>query len=156
MNTENITLHEPTGGWLNVQIASIEEITYCPQLLTNENASSIVITGEHETIDVLPIPERFTVSVNPRKSKNGTTYNINISFDFPLQSSLIDDYFNKYKNKFVVALCTDTNGKVKIFGSKNHPLEFSYQEIQGKKLEDTSMTRITVEGTIGQKPVYLQ
>lgn len=147
---------ERTGGWVSIQIASLAEITFCPAILTNTNANLLQISGNEDTIDVLPIPEKFSVNVSARKTKIGTTYNVSISLDFSEQSAALDSYLNLYKNKKVIVLGIDTNQNVKIFGSKNHPLNFSYQEIQGKKLEDSSITRVTVNGSIGQKPVYLQ
>jgi hypothetical protein len=155
MVTENTNNLEQTGGWLNLQFATLDEVKYCPQILSNENANLVEIEGTPDTIDVLPIPERFSVNVTPRKSKIGTTYSITISLDFPHQSASIDNYLNAYKNKRGVVIGTTTNQKLKMFGSKNFPLDFSYQEINGKKLEDSAITRITISGNIPQKPVYI-
>ena len=155
MATENTNNLETTGGWLNIQFATLSELKVCPQIVTNENASLVQIQGTSDTLDVLPIPERFSVNVTPSKSKIGTTYNISISFDFPHQSASIDNYLNAYKNKRGVVIGTTTNYKLKMFGSKNYPLDFSYQEINGKKLEDAAITRITIKGNIPQKPVYI-
>lgn len=155
MATENTNILEQTGGWLNLQFATLAELKVCPNIITNQNAHLVQIEGTPDTIDVLPIPERFMVNTTPQKTKTGTIYTINISFDFPHQSASIDSYLNNYKNKKGVVIGTTTNHKVKMFGSKNHPLDFSYQEINGKKLEDAAITRITIKGTIAQKPVYI-
>ena len=124
-------------------------------MLTNANSHKLEIEASADTIDVLPIPEKFMVNATPNKTKAGTSYNINISIDFSDQTPELDNYLDSYKNKMVIVLGVDTNNKTKVFGSKNQPLNFSYQEIQGKKLEDSSITRVTVTGQIGQKPVYL-
>lgn len=155
MSTTNTNNLETSGGWLNIQIASLEELKTCPNIITNENANTIVIQGNETTVNILPIPERFTITVTPRKNKNGTTYSINISLDIPTQSKNLDDYLNAFKNKKVVVLAEDANNNLKMFGSKNHPLDFSYQEINGRKREDISMTKIKVSGNVGQKPVYI-
>jgi hypothetical protein len=155
MSTENVNNREQTGGWLNVQFAILSEIKVCPTILTNENASLVLIEGVADTFNFLPIPESFTINVTPRSGKNGTTYSISISLDFPFQSSTIDSYLKKFINKKGVVIATDTNQTIKMFGSKTHPLDFSYQEINGKKLEDSSITRINIDGNIPQKPVYI-
>ena len=155
MSLKTIDKYEETGGWLNLQFATLEELIFCPEIVTNKNANTIQIEGSEDTIDIVPIPERFMVNVTPRKTKQGTFYNISITLDFPYQAKDIDDYLNIYKNKKGIVIGTTTNSKIKMFGSKNHPLNFSYQEINGKKLEDSSITRINIKGNIPQKPVYI-
>ena len=152
IKTENL---EQTGGFFNAQIVSIDELTSCPSILTNNNAKDIVITPSATYLDILPVAENIKITEKSTKTKSGTLYTINGEFEIPVQSSELDAYFNDYLYKKVVLIGIKHYGQQKIYGSKKFPLKFSYQFINGKKLEDGSKIMIKISGKIPQKPVFI-
>lgn len=155
MSVKNLTFQEQTGGWKSIQIATLEEIQNCPEILTNANAHKIEVFGTADTIDITPIPETFVVNAPPKKTAAGLLFRIKIFFEFPYQSHLIDDYFFKHINKKCIVFGETSFGAVKVFGSKRHPLHFIYEQVNGKKLDDKPLTRVTISATISQKPVFI-
>ena len=151
----NVTQRENGGGWNNIQLATVSEITSTPTILTNTNVSAIEITGTSDSVDVVLSPETIVINVTPKKTTSGFLYKINISCSFDAQNETIDSYFKKFLHQKLIVIGLNNNNQRKIFGSKLHPLSFSYQEIHGKKLEDTTLTRINISATIPQKPVYI-
>jgi hypothetical protein len=151
----NVTQRENAGGWNNIQIATVSEIAVCPAILTNGNAKNVEIIGNHTTVDVVLSPETIVVNVTPKPSSSGVVYQIDISCTFDSQNEIIDSYFYKFLHQKLIVIGLNNNNQSKIFGSKLHPLYFSYQEIHGKNLEDATTTRISIGATIPQKPVYI-
>ena len=152
IKTENL---EQTGGFFNAQIVAIDEITSCPSILTNNNAKDIVIPPSTTSIDILPVAENIKISEKPTKTKSGTLYTINAEFSLPVQSSELDTYFQYYLYKKVVLIGIKHYGQQKIYGSKQSPLNFSCQFVNGKKLEDGSKILVKVSGKTPQKPVFI-
>ncbi len=146
---------EQTGGFFNAQIVSIDELTNCPAILTNDNAKSIIITPGSNNLDILPVAENIKITEKSSKTKSGTLYTINGEFEIPVQSSAIDTYFNEHLYKKVVLIGIKHYGQQKIYGSKKFPLDFSYQFVNGQKLEDGSKIIVKVTGKIPQKPVFI-
>lgn len=155
MNTVNSQQKEQTGGWFSVQIYTTDELVSCPNVLTNENASKITIVPSSDFLDVLPVGESIKIKATPRTTKNGTSYSINGDFKIAVQSKQIDTFLNKYRNKKVVLIGIKHFGQQKMYGSKLFPLSFSYNEINGTKLQDGSLFQISVSGKIPQKPVFI-
>ena len=155
MNTVNTDNLEQIGGFFNAQIIAIEELTNCPAILTNNNAKSIVITPTVTNLDVLPVAENIKITEKSSKTKSGTLYTINGEFEIPVQSSELDTYFNEHLYKKVVLIGIKHYGQQKMYGSKKFPLDFSYQFINGQKVEDGSKIIVKVSGKIPQKPVFI-
>lgn len=155
MTTINPSDIEQTGGWFNAQIIPIDEIVSSPEVLTNNNASSIIIQPSADGLDVVPISENITISESTRTNKDGTYYDIRLQIEFPIQLKEIDTYFNNYLHKGVALIGIKSSGQQKMYGSKRFPLEFSYEHINGKKLQDGALIRVTVSGKTPQKPVYI-
>jgi hypothetical protein len=152
IQTENL---EQTGGFFNAQIVLIDELTYCPVILTNNNASSIVITPTTNNLDILPIAENIKITEKSIKTKSGTLYTINGEFEIPVQSSELDTYFNDHLYKKAVLIGIKHYGQQKMYGSKKFPLDFSYQFVNGKKAEEGNKIIVKVSGKIPQKPVFI-
>lgn len=155
MQDPNVSLAEQTGGWFNVAIFTLDEITNWPNFLTNQNASSIIVTPNNNGLDILPIRENISISEDPAKTTAGTIYTIKADFEFPYQSAAIDTYLNEFINKKVVLIGVKHSGQQKLYGSKKFPLQFEYQHINGTLYEDGNKTRVTVTGKIPQKPVFI-
>lgn len=155
MSNQHISLQEQTGGWFNVSIATLEELVFCPDILTNDNASSIVINPGPTTVNIYPVGESIIISETPQKTSSGLIYNINSQFDIPIQSKDLDTYFNDCIQKKVVLIGIKHDGQQKLYGSKRFPLTFSYKFINGKKYEDSGSIRVTVSGKVPQKPVFI-
>lgn len=151
----NVTQRENAGGWNNIQLATVDEIEVCPSILTNSNAKNVTIIGSSDTIDVVNSPETIVINSTPKKTASGFVYKIAISCSFDSQNETVDSYFNKFLHQKLIVIGTNNNQQKKIFGSKLHPLAFSYQEIHGKNLEDATTTKISITATIPQKPVYI-
>lgn len=151
----DVSKNEDLGGWFNVAIYATNEISFCPDFLTNLNAHSIVYGESDEILDFLPVGENISISEPIRKGKNGATYSITASFDFSMQSEEIDSFLHKYLNKDVMLIGIQWSDRKKVYGSKRFPLAFSYELINGKNLEDGNRIRVTVSGDIPQKPVYI-
>jgi hypothetical protein len=151
----NVTQRENAGGWSNIQLATLEEVAVCPAILTNSNAKNVSIIGDSDTIDVVLSLETIVVNVTPKKTTSGVVYKIAISCSFDSQNETVDSYFHKFNHKKIMVVGLNNNNQTKIFGSKLHPLSFSYQEIHGKNLEDATTTRVSIGATIPQKPVYI-
>ena len=154
MTDINITFEEQTGGWFNVTIVTLEEIE-CPDILTNDNASSVVISSAESELDILPVGEGIKITEIPRKTKSGFLYNIKGNFEIAYQSKALDTAFKNYLQKKVVLVGTKHSGQQKMYGSKKFPLDFSYQFVNGTKYEDGTKVRVTVSGKIPQKPVFI-
>ena len=114
----NINALETIGAWKSIQIASVDEIVTCPNILTNHNSNKITIVGDYQTFDFLPIVERISISDQKQRTSSGFVYKIKIGIDFDHASKEIDDYFSSYLNKKVIAIAQDNNGNEKIFGSQ--------------------------------------
>ena len=155
MTEINTTLEEQIGGWFNVSVATLDELVVCPDILTNANARSIVITPKNDGLEILPVGENIQISEPVSKTKAGLVYTIKGEFDISYQSQAIDTYLNNLLLKKVVLIGIKHSGQQKLYGSKKFPLLFSYQHINGKKAEDGNKTRITVQGKIPQKPVFI-
>lgn len=155
MSDINIALEEQTGGWFNVAIATLDELVECPDILTNANASSVVFTPTADGLDILPVGENIKITEPIQKTKAGSVYNIKGEFEIAYQSKAVDTYLNNHLQKKVVMIGIKHSGQQKLYGSKKFPLEFSYQNINGKNYEDGSRVRITIEGKIPQKPVFI-
>lgn len=155
MAIKNITSSEKLGGWKSVQIATLDEIRNCPNILTNNNAHNLEVFGSENTIDILPIPGSIVINAKPTRTKSGVYYSINIQVDFPVQETTIDDYFSDILQKKFIAIGTTLSGSERIFGSKNHPLQFMYEYTNGKKIDDSEITRVKIFGKTIQKPVFI-
>lgn len=151
----NDTLSEQPGGWFNVGIAHLDEISNCPDYLTHDNAANVVVTLSPEAVDFKAIGESIKIDERPIKTSSGTIYTIKGEFEVAFQSKEIDTYFNKCLHKKVVLFGVKHYGAQKMYGSKKYPLEFTYEFINGTKYEDGATVRVTVSGKIPQKPVYI-
>jgi hypothetical protein len=151
----NVREKEQQGGWANIQIVSLDEFVYCPDVLTNENSASIVIISELDGLDVLPVAENLKITEPLSRTKSGIIYNIRGDFEISCQTKQLDDYFDKYVLKKVVMIGTKHYGQQKLYGSKKFPLIFSYTYLNGQKSEQGSRIRIRISGKIPQKPVFL-
>jgi hypothetical protein len=156
MSTTNIALLEQTGSWQSIQIATLDEIKIMPDIITNENASQIEIVGAYETIDILPLPESVNITHSKTQSKKGVEHAIKIQFDFPAQSAALDNFLYLYEGKKVIAIGIKPSGTEKLFGSKLSPLLFDYDLIDGKSIDDGSVTRVIISGKTTQKPVFIK
>lgn len=152
----NISDLEQTGGWRSLQIAPLDEILNCPDILTNANANQVSLNAGPSTIDILPVTESIKITAKPSRTKNGFNYNINISCDFYYQSTVLDNFLNEYINKKMVVLGITTYGTEKLYGSKLHPLTFDYEFIDGKNIEEAATCRVLITGKIPQKPVIVK
>lgn len=153
--TQNINHQESIGSLKSIQIASVDEIKYCPNILTNSNSHKLEIVGTSDTLDFLPLVEKISVSNRSQRTKSGILYRIKITAEFNTASSLIDSHFKKYHHKKVVVVAQDQNNQERVYGSEKHPLFFNYQESIGKQQEQGQKTTLTIEGKISQKPVYI-
>ena len=152
----NISLEEQTGGWFNVSIITLDEFEQCPDVVTNTNASSVVFSPSYSEVDILPVGENIKITASVQKTKSGSVYNIKGAFEIAYQSEQLDNYFKKYLHKKVVLIGIKHSGQQKMYGSKKFPLNFSYQFISGKKYEDGSKIRVSIQGKIPQKPVFIR
>ena len=155
MSVKNKVLEEQTGGWFNVTIIKTDEFIHCPEILTNANAKTVELLIEPEELDLLPVGENIQITETPNKTTSGMLYTINGQFEFALQSAEIDTFLEKYLHQDVVLIGVKHYGQQKMYGSKTSPLAFSYQNINGKNLEDGTSVRITVSGKTTQKPVFI-
>ena len=155
MNRVNTSLGEQTGGWSNVSILTSDELVESPDVLTNDNTGSIVIESIEDGLDILPVGENIKITEPLQKTQSGFVYNIKGEFEIACQSKTVDTYLNNYLDKKVVLIATKHYGQRKLYGSKKFPLSFSYQSVSGQKYEDGSRVRITVQGKIPQKPVFM-
>ena len=155
MSELNTSLEEQTGGWFNISIATLDELTSCPDLLTNANANSVVFTPIPSGLDILPVGENIKIGETIQKTKAGPVYNIKGEIEIAYQSEEIDTYLNNLLQKKVIFIGIKHSGQQKLYGSKLFPLSFSYQFINGKKYEDGSKVKITIAGKIPQKPVFI-
>ena len=155
MSDLNIALEEQTGGWFNVAIATLDELIECPALLTNENASSVVLDRAVPGLDIFPVGENIKITEPTQKTKSGTLYNIKGEFEIAYQSKELDSYLKNYLQKKVILIGIKHSGQQKLYGSKKFPLAFSYQFINGKKYEDGTKVRVSISGKIPQKPVFI-
>ncbi len=146
---------EHNGGWFVAQIILVDEVTHCPTILTNDNASQIVIQPKYNNLDILPVRETIKINATPRSNGSGTSYSIKAEFEIATQSKEIDTFFNDCIHKKVLLLGQKHYGQQILYGSPSCPLEFSYKAINGAKYEEGSIFKINVEGKIPQKPVFL-
>ena len=156
MVTLNTSDQEQTGGWRSLQIAPIEEILVCPDILTNQNANLVSLNAGPTTIDILPVSESINISVLRKRDKAGFQYTIKIVLDFFYQSIALDNFLNDYLNKKVVVIGVTSYGSEKMFGSKLHPLTFNYDLIDRRNIEDPATTQVTISAVISQKPVIIK
>jgi hypothetical protein len=156
MSTTNIAILEQTGSWQSIQIATLDEIKTMPDIVTNDNASQIEIVGTVDTIDILPLPENINISHSKTQSKKGVEHSIKIQFDFPSQSTALDNFLYQYEGKKVIVIGVKPFGTEKLFGSKLSPLLFDYDLIDGKGIDDGSVTRVIISGKTTQKPVFIK
>lgn len=155
MNTTIIDNLEQVGGWYNVQIIPVNEIIYCPHILTNANSNELVISDTDTGLDVMPVTENIKISETSKRTKSGTIHTVVAVFELRVQLVEIDTYFNNFINNKVLLIGTKHYSQEKLYGSKLFPLDFSYQFVNGKKLEDGSLIRIKITGKIAQKPVFI-
>lgn len=155
MNTTIIDNLEQVGGWYNVQIIPVNEVIYCPHILTNTNSNELIISDTDTGLDIMPVTENIKISETPKKTKSGTIYTVIAEFELRVQLVEIDIYFNKFITNKVLLIGTKHYGQEKIYGSKLFPLDFSYHFVNGKKLEDGSLIRIKVSSKTPQKPVFI-
>jgi len=149
------SLDEQPGGWFNFQIYEIDDVTSCPDLLTNVNASSVVIDPPTDHIDILPVRETIKIQETSKKTKAGVVYTIKGEFTCQIQTEELDTYLNKRIHKKVILVGVKHFGQQKIYGSKKCPLALEYQLVNGTKYEDGSAIKVLVSGKIPQKPVFI-
>ena len=149
------SLDEQPGGWFNFQIYEVDDITTCPDLLTNANASTVLIDPPSDHIDILPVRETIKIQETSKKTKAGVVYTIKGEFTSQIQTKELDSYLNKRIHKKVVLIGIKHFGQQKIYGSKKFPLALEYQFVNGTKYEDGSAIKVLVSGKIPQKPVFI-
>lgn len=155
MGILNITDKENVGGWKSIHIATLNEIVSTPDLLTNNNASQISINQLPSSLEIYPVAESIKITETPKLSASGISYSLKINIDFYYTSSEIDDYLNAYLHKKVIVIGKKNSGTEKIYGSKNHPLKFSYTLLEGQSFEDGAKIKVTISATTIQKPVFI-
>lgn len=151
----SITASEQIGGFKLIRLITLDEIVFCPGVLTNQNAANFLSSPTLETIDALFIGESINIKSNQRKNKSGILHSISAQFDLLKQSSDLDDYLNNHANKPLVMIGEKQYGQQILYGSKNAPLKLLYENIHGKKPEDGSIVRVKISGKIPQKPVFI-
>lgn len=152
---QNNTLREETGGWFNVSIAHLDEISNCPEYVTHDNAAQVVVTPSENRVDFLHVGESIKITEKTLKTSSGTLHTINGEFEVAFQSKEIDTYFYECLYKKVILFGLKHDGQQKMYGSKKFPLNFNFEFINGTKYEDGATVRVTISGKIPQKPVFV-
>lgn len=155
MTTINLAAQEQHGGFYALQIFSTEEIVSSPEILTNKNASQMVLQPSEDSLDIPQLAESLKVSEPQAVTKSGVLYNISGSFEIPLQTSEIDDFLKSFLTKKVILIGVKHFNQQKIYGSKLHPLRLKYEMANGTKQEEASIIKVKIYGKIPQKPVFL-
>jgi len=155
MSDLNVSVVEQTGGWFKVAIVPLYEVLVCPDILTNDNASSVVFAESDSELDILPVGENIKITEVSSKTKSGILYTIKGEFEIAYQSAAIDTFFHNLLQTKVLLIGVKHGGQKKIYGSKKFPLQFSYQFINGQKYEDGSKVKVFVSGKTPQKPVFI-
>jgi len=156
MSLINVSSKEKPGSFKFIQIITTDEIIACPEILTNSNANQFKSSPSLDTIDVVFIDDNLKISEKQLRTKSGILYNISAQIDIADQSSKLDDFLQKRVFKKIIIISEKTYNQKKIYGSKNSPLKMIYEQINGKKPEDGSITRLKITGKIAQKPVFIQ
>lgn len=151
----SISSEEQIGGFKLVRLITLDEIVFCPGVLTNQNASTFLSSPTLETIDALFVGERINIRSTQRRNKSGLLHSISAEFELEKQSSDLDDYLNKHANKPLVMIGEKQYGQQILYGSENAPLKLLYKNAHGKKPEDGSIVRVKISGKISQKPVFI-
>lgn len=155
MTDINLTLEDNIGGWFNISVISLEEITECPEFLTNSNGNEFQYSPVASSLDILPVGENIKIVETIKKTKSGEMHNIKGEFEMVHESKIIDTYLKNYLYKKVVLIGVKKSGLKKLYGSKKFPLVFSYQYLHAKKNEESTKIKVTIMGQIPQNPIFL-
>ncbi|MBQ0907472.1 hypothetical protein KBJ98_02020 [Flavobacterium sp. F-328] len=145
---------EQLGGFCKVEFFLIEDTSNWPIVLNDETANQIIlpecVVEDYGKI----IDESIDVNIPPKQAANGTTYPIEIVFNFSNRVLSLEKYLDKYQNKSVVALLTLNTGIKKLYGTNETPLIFNWKIDEGKKIEDAGLIMVSIKGEMRHRPVH--
>ncbi len=148
--------NEEIGGFHNLEIIAIEDILFCPIILTNLNASNLDYKKYNDSdVEIMPVGETITINANPKRTVNGIEYSVKGQFEVKYLETDVDDVFSEAVSKRIIVKANRYNGTSIIYGSQSHPLYINYKIKNSKKFETKSKFEITITGKIPQKPVFI-
>jgi hypothetical protein len=146
---------EKTGGYLYLKFWLLDEVSDWPLHLTDINSSDLTFTEVHDVIDAVVDEESIRIQERARSTKAGRLYQCSAEFDIVTMDQALERLLEFYQYKEGVLEVVDTNGKRKLFGTKDQPLKMNYSTAVGRTIESGVNTSITIEGETRQRAVYL-
>lgn len=154
MKIVSLMQREQIGGFHSIEVITLEDINFCPHILTNENASTFQYTkGYNDAVEIMPVGETLAVGSSTTKTTSGRLFNITATFEVLYLDAPIDTIFNNFQHKKVVVKANKYDGTSIIYGSVRYPLTFYYDLTNSKKAESPSKFEAKITGKISQKPV---
>lgn len=148
------TKKEEFGGFQKVEIIRKSDVLNCPAILTNYNAIDFTHKTTSDTsVLINPVGDTINIKASPKKTDQGTLYNIKCNFEIPYLDIAVDNFLEKYQNQEVILKAITNSNKMMLYGSLENPLEFFYEIIHTKKIETISKYVCSISRNISQKPV---
>ena len=151
----NLNTTENSGGYARLEIYKISDVADCPSTITPYNVLGITFNQPTEPIDVFPVGDSIFVKEPPRERPAGVEYSISAGFTAKYQNPALHQEFEQLFNIPVMFVAVKRDGSKKVYGSTLYPLRFSYEPLNGKKLEDDHGFKITVKGKTPQRPIQM-
>lgn len=148
-----------TGGLQSFLFADADELLYDPRPRRDLSGSLVIqaiplINGARWQLASVV---RYSLSYRERKRENrdGSSYRQQLSGIIARHSPVISTILSQFDNRRFVLLVQDMNGYYRLVGSKECPLQFSYQADPGSAPGDRNQVSFEFEGEqLGPAPFY--
>lgn len=150
----NFNCEEQLSGVAELDFYLLSETSNWPVVVTDQNASQIVITPEVNDIEAVVDEESIEIDASPKITAEGNVYPIEISFRFITRSESLEQLMEQYAKKPGIVIAKFNNGFCKLYGTNEEPLYMNWKVDEGKKVTDNGGTIVAIKGETRNRPVY--
>ena len=150
----NFTCCEQIGGFKHLDVFLLEETSNWPCVVNDRNSHQINIDPNDAPVCASVLPESIRVTENSRRTEAGTRYDIEITFEYNVHSSLLEYYLDQYAaHPVIVEVCKNFK-QSKMYGTDKSPLYLTYENKNGRRPEDALVIEVTIKGTTTTRPIH--
>ena len=153
----NFSCEEQIGGFNNVSIFTMAEVSGWPLKITDHNSNAINFTPVDTDVTGTILEDSIKVTEKQNKKEPGMLFDVDIEFEFTSQTPAMDQLLDKYRASpgGVVAVVCKYWPQKRLYGSKTFPLFLEYSNGNGRKPEDGSATIVKLSGKSKQRSVHI-
>lgn len=124
------------GGIIKIQVASVDDIVSISPAINGRIYDNIVFKAGRGFYTFIVTDGTPEVNANDKESDEGRFKENSLQFSVPKDREIHFNMFNEMQKSRFVVLYTDKNGKQKLLGNLNSPMQFKYDYRSGAASAD--------------------